>query len=183
MRHPALAGDDHGIADPARGGAAELQRRRAEPAERLDEAEPGRLIVADHVGGRRGAGERGHPERLRLGDQIADRQDQPALSITTPLPARSVPKIEAVNASLGISARTATTDASARSRSNAHSSGRGCAVSGIAHSVSSLNRSSSPGRTTGGASGGTRSGPVGRSPLLPRRSPAKVAATASARKT
>src|SRR5512134_1713641 len=63
---------------------------------------------------------------------------RPSSRITTPLPARSVPRICAVNASSGISARTRTTAPSAASRSKRQSSGCGRSSAGNAQSVGSL---------------------------------------------
>src|SRR6185295_4426334 len=61
----------------------------------------------------------------------------PFSEITTPLPARSVPRIEAVNASSGISERTSTTASSACSRSKRQSSGFGRISFGNAQSFCS----------------------------------------------
>src|SRR5512139_3307587 len=53
--------------------------------------------------------------------------------IATPVPVRSVPRIDAVNASSGISACTVTIEASAASRSNPTRSGSGWSSGGKAH--------------------------------------------------
>src|SRR5687768_9856614 len=65
---------------------------------------------------------------------------RPLSSITTPLPIRSVPRMGAVNASSGISARTCTTESSAASRSKRQSSGFGRISTGNAHCCSAMNR-------------------------------------------
>ena len=77
MREAAAAGDDHRVAGRRARRGAELERGHAEPAERLDQAEAARLIVADHVRLRGRAAVGGEPDGLGLGDQIADRQHQP----------------------------------------------------------------------------------------------------------
>jgi hypothetical protein len=61
-------------ADPQANG--ELYRRNVEASERLDEPEAGFLIVSEDVTGNSAAAWRRQPYRLRLGDQIADRQDE-----------------------------------------------------------------------------------------------------------
>src|SRR5437879_6541972 len=57
--------------------------------------------------------------------------------MTTPLPARSVPRIDAVNASSGTFARSMTTASSAVFKSNATSAVRGCNSRGNDHCVDS----------------------------------------------
>src|SRR5882762_186422 len=61
----------------------------------------------------------------------------PSSRMTTPLPIRSVPRIPAVNASSGTSARSSTIESSAASRSKRDSSGLGCISGGNAQSLRS----------------------------------------------
>src|SRR5579885_3141232 len=63
---------------------------------------------------------------------------RPFSRISTALPARSVPRVAAENASDGTVASRRSTELSARSRSKAKSSGRGRASAGISQSVFSL---------------------------------------------
>ena len=63
---------------------------------------------------------------------------RPSSRITTPLPVRSVPSIDAVNASSGTSARSPTTLSSADLRSNATSPCVGCNAGGNAQRVRSV---------------------------------------------
>src|SRR6476661_7299833 len=65
---------------------------------------------------------------------------RPSSRTTTPLPTRSVPRICAVNASSGISARSCTTASSAPSRSKRQSSGRGRISAGNCQSLFSAIR-------------------------------------------
>ena len=83
-RHRALpaaaAGDDHALADPDPRRAAERQRRQVEPAQRLDQAEAGLLVIGQRMA-RDGAAVIGvDPDRLGLGDEIADGEDQPVVA-------------------------------------------------------------------------------------------------------
>ena len=59
---------------------AERQRRQVEPRERLHQAEAGRLVVAEHVAGHDAAVVEVQPDRLGLGDQIADGEHQAVLA-------------------------------------------------------------------------------------------------------
>ena len=68
----------------------------------------------------------------------------PSGRITTPLPARSVPRVWAVKASGGTMAFTATTERSASSRSKAWSAGLGWRSAGISHSLVAMPRSLLP---------------------------------------
>src|ERR1044072_5627243 len=61
------------------GGVAERERRKVELGERLHQPEAGRLVVAEHVALHHAAVIEMQPDRLGLGDQIADGQHQPAL--------------------------------------------------------------------------------------------------------
>src|SRR5262249_22095295 len=69
---------------------------------------------------------------------------RPSSRITTPFPTRSVPRICAVNASSGISARSCTTASSAPSRSKRQSSGRGRISTGNCQSLFSAMKKSGP---------------------------------------
>src|SRR5262249_14714704 len=69
---------------------------------------------------------------------------RPSSRITTPFPTRSVPRICAVNASSGTSARNCTTASSAPSRSKRQSSGRGRISTGNCQSLFSAMKKSGP---------------------------------------
>ena len=90
------------------------------------------------------------PHRFGLGDQVADRERQDRLRrITTPLPPRSVPRIDAVNASSGTTDRSTATASSVGFRSNATSLARRLQlrrkrpVSGFGHGTSTRARAAS----------------------------------------
>ena len=70
------AADHHPLADRHCGRAADLERRHVELGERLNEAEPGFLVVAERVARHRAAVAQGEPNRFRLGDQITDGEDK-----------------------------------------------------------------------------------------------------------
>ena len=53
VRAAAVADDDHGVADADVGRGAARERRRAEAAERLHQAEAGRLVVGERIAGHR----------------------------------------------------------------------------------------------------------------------------------
>src|SRR5882757_2580659 len=71
------ASDDDGIAQFRLARATELQRRQAEPVERLHEPKAGLLIEGERVGRDDAAVCAGEPDALRLGDEIADGQNKP----------------------------------------------------------------------------------------------------------
>ena len=68
----AFGGDDGAVASSDPDVLAELHRRHGEAAERLNQPEPALLVISQHMPGHRAADARGKPDRLRLGDQIAD---------------------------------------------------------------------------------------------------------------
>ena len=74
----ALAGNDDEVAHLQRGRGAELERGHAEAAERLHEAEPGFEVVAQRMAREHAAVARREPDRVRLGDQVADGDDEAA---------------------------------------------------------------------------------------------------------
>ena len=73
---PAGAAKDDALADRSRRRLPEFERRHVELGERLHQAEAGFLIVAEHVAGHRTPVAQRQPDRVRLGDQIADGQDE-----------------------------------------------------------------------------------------------------------
>ena len=81
----ALAGDDHEIADLQRGRGAELQRGHVEAAERLHQAEARFEVVAQRVARQHAAVARRQPDRFRLGDQVADGDDEAAIADEDPV--------------------------------------------------------------------------------------------------
>src|SRR6266540_31361 len=80
MRAAAVAGHYDVLADAARACRAALERLDAELAERMHEAEARRLVIGE----RKAAGDHslvgGEPDRARLGDEIADRENQSVLA-------------------------------------------------------------------------------------------------------
>src|SRR6185436_19806985 len=79
-RPPAVAGDDDVAADLHRRHAAAHERRDAELAERLHQAEAGGLVVGEREAADHRALVGGHPDRARLGDQVADGEDEAVLA-------------------------------------------------------------------------------------------------------
>ena len=73
---PAEAADHHALADRGIGGLADVERGHVELGERLHQAKPGLLIVAEHMARHRTAVTERNPDRLRFGNQIADGQHQ-----------------------------------------------------------------------------------------------------------
>ena len=74
---PAAGAADHdALADRGRGRLADLERRHVELGERLHQSESGFLVIAQHVTRHRAAVVECDPDRIRLGDQITDRQDE-----------------------------------------------------------------------------------------------------------
>jgi hypothetical protein len=73
---PAPARDHDRLAELDRAGAAELERRQAEPAQGLDQAEARLLVIGQDMAGGDPSVDIGQPDALRLGDQIADGQDE-----------------------------------------------------------------------------------------------------------
>ena len=71
------AGQHRRVAGLRAGAGLHLQRRQVEAAERLDQAEAGLEIVGEGVAGDGAAVMGGEPDRLGLGDQVADGGDQP----------------------------------------------------------------------------------------------------------
>src|SRR5207244_4288106 len=76
----AAGGDDRRILDAQAAGVAELERRQSQPAECLDEAESGLLIESDDMTLRRPTIARAEPQRLRLGDEVADGEHEAVLA-------------------------------------------------------------------------------------------------------
>ena len=70
------AGDHDALADRGRGGLADLERRHVELGERLNEAEAGLLVVAQHMAGHGAAVVETEPDRLGFRNQVADGQHQ-----------------------------------------------------------------------------------------------------------
>ncbi len=76
MAAAALGGHDGAVAGADPHLDTELQRRDVQPAKRLDEPEPGLLVIGQDVPRYRAAASRGEPDGFGLGDQIADGQHQ-----------------------------------------------------------------------------------------------------------
>ena len=76
---PAAGGQDAVIAGPQPIRIADLQRRQIELAQRLHQREPGLLVDRQRVAGNGAAIVGVDPDRLRLGHQIADGDDQAGL--------------------------------------------------------------------------------------------------------
>ena len=74
---PAAAQHDRGVADLERLRRAPRQRRELEGPERLHHAEARREVVSERMPRHDAAVQRRDPDRFGLGDEIADRQDQP----------------------------------------------------------------------------------------------------------
>lgn len=79
---PASAGaaDNDAFAEGHAARIAEPRGRNVERAERLHEAETSRLVVAENMARRDAAGSGGEPDLLRLGDQVANGQDDSVLA-------------------------------------------------------------------------------------------------------
>ena len=76
-RTSAGAADHDALADRDRAGIADRQRRQVETGQRLDQPETCRLVIGQHGAGHVAAVDQREPDRLRLGDEIADGQNQP----------------------------------------------------------------------------------------------------------
>ena len=70
------AADDDRFADLGPARLAERHGRRVEPGQRLDEAEAGLLIRAEHIAFHEPAVVEPQPDRFGFGDQIADGQNE-----------------------------------------------------------------------------------------------------------
>jgi hypothetical protein len=116
-RPPAHTCDHHLLANGRTTGVADWQHRDVKPTQRLNKPEAGHLVVGQHVALDDPARIGSKPDLLSFRDQVTDGEDQPSSRISTPWPARSVPRISAVKASAGTLALRATTDERARSRS------------------------------------------------------------------
>jgi hypothetical protein len=77
---PAAARQDRWIVQFRRTRAAELERRKAETAQSLHETETRFLIIGERMGLRDAPIRAGQPNAFRLGDEIADRQNEPAFA-------------------------------------------------------------------------------------------------------
>jgi hypothetical protein len=75
-RAPAVPGNDDVLADAAGGGGPARERPHGELAERLHQAEARRLVVAERKRRHHHALVRGEPDRARLGDEVADGEDE-----------------------------------------------------------------------------------------------------------
>ena len=73
---PAGAADHDALADRRGARLADLERRHVELGQRLHQTEAGLLVVAEHMAGHRAAVVEREPDRLGLGDQIADGQNE-----------------------------------------------------------------------------------------------------------
>ncbi len=76
MLGAAMAGHDDVLADAHGGDAAALDGAHAELAERMDQAQARGLVVGERKAAHHMALVRGEPDRARLGDEIADGEDQ-----------------------------------------------------------------------------------------------------------
>ena len=85
MPPAAFAGDDHEIADLEGGRRADFERRHAEAAERLHQAEPRFEVVAQRVAREHAAIARRQPDRFRLGDQVANGEHKAARADEDPV--------------------------------------------------------------------------------------------------
>ena len=74
---PPAAADHDPLADLGRCQIADRQLGKIEAGEGLDEAEAGRLVVAEHVARDRAPVDKTEPDGLGLGDQVADGEHQP----------------------------------------------------------------------------------------------------------
>src|SRR5260370_1124115 len=75
--HP---GHDDAIVDPCPGRAADRQRGRVEPRQRLHQTEAGLLVIRKSVALDRGADARAEPDRFRFRDEVSDREHEPAIA-------------------------------------------------------------------------------------------------------
>src|SRR5262249_35273588 len=80
MRPAARAGEDHPRTEFSGGGVAEGERWNVQFAEGLDQTEAGFLIVAEHRSADDAALAGREPDSLRLGDQVADGEDDAAVA-------------------------------------------------------------------------------------------------------
>ena len=80
MMAAAAGGEHHLVAHLQAVGITHLERRQVEPAQRLHQAEAALLVVGQRMARHRAAIGGGDPDRLRLGDQVADGGDQAALA-------------------------------------------------------------------------------------------------------
>ncbi len=128
---PIAARKEDRIAQPGVAGLAEFHRRQIERAQGLHQAEAAFLIVGKRMGGGDPAGRVGQPYAFRLGDQIADGQNKPAVANDDPasgaLGSQDGSRESVLRNRADLSA---TMDACARSISNFKSSGRGSLCGG-----------------------------------------------------
>ncbi len=76
MAAAALGGHDGAVPGAHAHADAEIDRLEVQASQRLDETKAGLLIIGEDMAWDGAAAHRGQPNRLGLGDQVADRQDQ-----------------------------------------------------------------------------------------------------------